>query len=122
MSRIELDKMADIIVPSVPVAPTSLVWLFMLLTGLSIALIIFYRLRADKQKFNRLVKRYQQKKINQRQIATVIEQLLKTKKIARENNEHWLIFYEQLQTARFSRHGLDKVEFEKLLRRVDQWV
>ncbi len=119
MSKIELEKIADIISPTVPQNEMETIWI--ILTGfvllIFIAAIKYYR--SDKQQLRRFQKQYNNKKINQRQLAFIISSFLKPSIEKKHSNK---TFHEQLQAACFSRNGVDEHTMDLLINQAKKWI
>jgi len=121
MNSSELEKIADILPPMAPAASTDSIWpvIFLIIFLLCTVGIYFYR--SNKQQLRRLHKKHLHKKINQRQLAFELAQLV-TQKDHSPSNGSWNIFHNQLQAACFSRNGLHEDAMKELMTSAEQWI
>lgn len=119
MSKIELEKIADILPPSAPQNETDAIWIVLISFILLIAIVVIKYYRSDKQKLKRIQKKYNNKKINQRQLALTISNILKNNTDIKNSNK---IFNEQLQAACFSRNGVDEHTMNLLISQTKKWI
>ncbi|MFK5950238.1 MAG: hypothetical protein QM500_15865 [Methylococcales bacterium] len=122
MSEIKLDKIADILPPSVPVSNTDNLWQVAIILIIIIILSAYiYYYRSNKQKLRRLKKFYQNKIISQRQLALKVSDLLKRNSVSIDKDLNAAL-HQTLQAARFSRNGIDKNSMIELIQRVEKWI
>lgn len=119
MSKIELEKIADILPPSAPQNETDAIWIVLISFVLLISIVVIKYYRSDKQKLKRIQKKYNNKKINQRQLALTISNILKNNTDIKNSNK---IFNEQLQAACFSRNGVDEHTMNLLISQTKKWI
>jgi len=118
MSDVELDRIADILPPPIPVSSADNLWQVFIFLIITILLSIYiYYYRSNKQQLKRLKKRYKNKEISQRQLAFNISKLLKSLHI--NSNES---FHKTLEAARFSRNGINEDSMMELIQRVEKWI
>lgn len=119
MSRIELERIADILPPSAP--DNEMQSLYIILTGFILFIVIgaikYYR--SDKQQLKRLQKKYKHKKIKQRQLALTLSSFLKKNTEYKHSNK---AFNNQLQAACFSRNGVDEQTMKLLIEQAKKWI
>jgi len=122
MSEINLEKIADILPPPIPASGTDNLWqvVFVIIIIISLTTFIYYY-RSNKQRLKRLKKRYQNKKINQRQLALKISDLLKQNLVSVDKDLNSSL-HETLQAARFSRNGIDEGSMNKLIQSIETWI
>lgn len=122
MSQIKLDKIADILPPSVPISSAGNLWQVIITLIIIILLSAFiYYYRSRKQQLKRLKKRYQNKKIKQRQLAFKIADLLNQSSVSIDKELNATL-HQTLQAARFSQNGIDESNMIELIRRVEKWI
>ncbi len=119
MSKIELEKIADILPPSAPQNETDAIWIVLISFILLIAIVVIKHYRSDKQQLKRIQKKYNNKKINQRQLALTISNMLKNNTEKKHLNK---TFNEQLQAACFSRNGVDEHTMNLLISQTKKWI
>ena len=122
MSKIKLDKIADILPPPAPISSADNLWYVLIILIIIIILgTSIYYYRSNKKKLKRFIKQYQNKKISQRQLAIKISNLLKQKSesVDKKSNE---ALYQPLNAARFSRNGIDEDSMIELIQRVYKWI
>ncbi len=122
MKNVELEKIADILPPSAPVNSSELILeTIFLLVLFVVTMTSIHYYHSKKQQLKRLRKKHQKKIINQRQLAFELNHLL-TQKTPQPGDHSWEIFHRQLQTACFSRNGLENDVMEDLINRAAQWI
>ncbi len=138
MNNSELVQIADILPPTAPASPSvdfSLV--FFLLIAVVTVVGLWYR-RSSKQQLKRLCKQYQQRRINNRRCAFQLSDLLRKKRLLRQDrqyqepgattlsaqqkNQSWQEYSATLQVACYSRRGLDDDAMSQLLRESARWL
>lgn len=122
MSKIQLQSIADIVPPPAPPSSADnievIIFSMMLLIILSI---IAYHYRSEKQQFKRLIRKYKNKIINQREMAFEVSRLIKKQPALTDRHAHEN-FNNLLQAACYSRNGIDEHTMKELIRRVEKWI
>jgi len=122
VNKNELVQMADILPPSIPVAVSTNVEIYIVAFVFFITVALYF-LRSRKQRLQRIRLRYKYNKISNRQCAFELAGLLQhTNHYEKNGGVSWQAYSSVLQRACYSRESLDGAAMQQLLDETGQWL
>lgn len=133
MKTTELARIADILPPPPPVSPASAIELYLVLaTGLIVIVFWLWYSHSTSRQLRQLRQQYTQQKIDHRQLAFRLDQLLRQRlqlprispalTPAHRDADAWYKFAVALHAARFSREAMNDEILFALLDKTDDWL